>query len=943
MRVAKQDKNIELFQQLFERVDEASLLMKDGVFIDCNAAAVKMVGYPSREALVRCCPEELSPPNQPNGELSAEAIKKHGALTRQKGTQWFDWVRLRYDGSAIYLNVSLTLLMLGGEEYIHVLWREHSKDDSKRQIDSMTQFIEKMGDAHLVLKNGVYMECNQAAADMLGYPDKQSVLNLGRESFYPEFQPDGSNSLEKAKKVIEKTRKEGSLSFEWTYKKRDGSLLHAMLMMTFAFIDGEEILHIVWRDMSPQLKAQSDSIKELLGRMGDASLLIKDNKYIDCNQAAADLLGYPTKQALLGIHPIKISPETQPDGRDSVEKANELMARGYEESSSYFEWMHLKRDGSQILVEALLTPVKINNEEMIHVIWRDITNIKRQQHELIESEQKYKALFEDSADAMLIIDGEKFVDCNEAAIEMLGYDDRGEMLEKHPSELSPPKQEDGQHSFEKANEMMKIAFDKGSHRFEWDHVRKNGEVFPVEVLVTVIDFDDRQLLHIVWRDITEKKKAQEQIKKLAYEDDLTGLANRRTLVERLEHVLAIYKRTHYKGALLFIDLDYFKNINDTLGHIAGDSLLKQVSKRLSSTVRLGDTVSRFGGDEFVIMLEDLDKDAIYAASKAEMACENLLSDLNLPYELNGKEVFVSASIGVTMFSEKSLTRVLLQQSDIAMYQAKASGRNAIRFFDPVMQQAIDERAKTEQLIKDGLSNNQFELHYQLQVNEHGNALGVEALLRLKHPEQGYIPPMEYIPIAEETGLIVHVGQWVLDTACQQLKQWENKPSTANITIAVNVSPLEFKEESFVLNVLGAIRRSDINPKRLKLELTETMLVDDVDDIILKMNLLKENGVQFSMDDFGTGYSSLQYLRQLPLDQLKIDQSFVRDLEHDEQDRSIVKTIIAMGQGLGLDVIAEGVENTQQQEMLLEYGCSNYQGYLFARPLPIGEVEELLNA
>ncbi|MEO1962367.1 MAG: GGDEF domain-containing phosphodiesterase [Cycloclasticus sp.] len=285
---------------------------------------------------------------------------------------------------------------------------------------------------------------------------------------------------------------------------------------------------------------------------------------------------------------------------------------------------------------------------------------------------------------------------------------------------------------------------------------------------------------------------------------------------------------------------------------------------------------------------------------------------------------------------------LLQQSDIAMYQAKDSGRNAIRFFDPKMQHAINERAKTEQLIKDGLSNKLFELHYQLQVNEHGDAIGAEALLRLKHPLQGYIPPMQYIPIAEETRLILHIGNFVLETACEQLKRWETNPATNTLTIAINVSPIEFNEDSFVSNVLTATARHDINPQLLKLELTETMMVDDIEGIIAKMNLLKANGVQFSMDNFGTGYSSLQYLRQLPLNQLKIDQSFVRDLEHDEQDRSIVQTIIVMGKALGLNVIAEGVENTQQQEMLLEFGCNNYQGYLFAKPMPIEEVEEKLN-
>jgi diguanylate cyclase (GGDEF)-like protein len=403
----------------------------------------------------------------------------------------------------------------------------------------------------------------------------------------------------------------------------------------------------------------------------------------------------------------------------------------------------------------------------------------------------------------------------------------------------------------------------------------------------------------------------------------------------------MFKRTDYNGALLFIDLDHFKVINDTLGHGAGDRLLQQVSKRLSACVREGDTVSRFGGDEFVVMLEDLSKNSLSAANKAEMACEKLLADLSEPYELKGRSISVSASIGVTMFSKDSSAKELLKQSDIALYQAKASGRNAIRFFDPQMQQAVDERAAIEAEIKEGLLKEQFELHYQLQVNDREQPLGVEALLRLKHPEKGYVSPMQYIPVAEETGLIIQIGNWVLNTACKQLKRWEGDKKTKELTIAVNVSSLEFKEASFVDNVLLAIRSNAINPSRLKLELTETMLVDDIEQIILKMAHLKDEGVQFSLDDFGTGYSSLQYLKQLPLDQLKIDQSFVRDLESDPQDRSIVQTVIVMAKGLELDVIAEGVENEQQKEMLFGFGCKNYQGYLFSKPVPINELEQAL--
>lgn len=749
-------RNTGAFEQLFNAMSDASLIIKEGVFIECNPAAVALLGYPDRETLINTTPSQISPPVQHDARDSQEKAGDMMDIAYQNGSHNFDWTHLKYDGSSILVDVLLTPLVINEENYLHVIWRDMTNNISKQQAESMRQLIETMADAYLILRNGVYIQCNQAAADILGYKTKREVLHLGREHFSPEFQPDGKNSAIKAQEIIELTRQYGSYSCDWTYLKSDGSPLPTSVLMTRTEVDGDEILHIVWSDLSKRLEEQSDSVRQLLAKMGDASLLIKDNRYVDCNQAAADLLGYEDKQDILNIHPILISPKNQPDGRDSIEKANEIMSKGYTESSQFFEWMYLKKDGTPLMVDVILTPVTLNNEQHIHVIWRDIT---------------------------------------------------------------------------------------------------------------------------------DRIQAQEKVERLAYEDQLTKLANRRSLVNRLQHLLSLYKRTHYKGALLVIDLDNFKVINDTLGHDIGDKVLKQVAKKITANVREGDTVSRFGGDEFVVMLEELDKDSIRAVNKAETACEKLLEALNEPYQIDDYYIPISASVGVSMFSEDSQASQLIQQSDIAMYQAKAAGRNAIRFFDPVMQEAVDIRARVETDIKEALTNNRFELYYQLQINTDGTPLGAEALLRLKHPELGFVPPMEYIPIAEETGLIVKIGNWVLETACEQIKAWQSSPLTRHLTIAINVSSIEFKEHNFVINVLNAIRKNDIQAHLLKLELTETMLVDDIESIIKKMSQLKEIGVQFSLDDFGTGYSSLQYLKRLPLNQLKIDQSFVRDLEDDQQDRS----------------------------------------------------------
>lgn len=380
-----------------------------------------------------------------------------------------------------------------------------------------------------------------------------------------------------------------------------------------------------------------------------------------------------------------------------------------------------------------------------------------------------------------------------------------------------------------------------------------------------------------------------------------------------------------------------------MGHAVGDQLLQQVAKRLSTNVRECDTTARFGGDEFILIIENLNGNRLQAASEARVIGEKLLNVLREPYQLVEKEYRITSSIGLTLFNGHATPGDLLQQADIAMYQAKLSGRDALSFFDPKMQNAIDQRVALERDIRTAITEKQFQLYYQLQINSSGHYLGAEALLRWPHPQRGMVSPLEFILLAEESGLIIPIGQWVLETACAQLKEWQRDEQTRDLTLAVNVSALQFSEPNFVNNVLAFIQSNNIEPHRLKLELTESMLVNNVNEIISIMERLKDIGVQFSLDDFGTGYSSLQYLKQLPLDQLKIDQSFVRDLEKNAHDISIVQTIVAMAEGLNLDVIAEGVETVSQKNKLIALGCHNFQGYLFAKPLPIEELNKKLLA
>ena len=467
--------------------------------------------------------------------------------------------------------------------------------------------------------------------------------------------------------------------------------------------------------------------------------------------------------------------------------------------------------------------------------------------------------------------------------------------------------------------------------------RKSGEVFPCWVSLTSVHDERGEVSHHVGTmfDITAQKQAQEEIRQLAYYDSLTDLPNRRLLMDQLRHTLATARRTRRHGALLFLDLDNFKVINDTLGHDKGDALLRQVAQRLAHTVRESDVVARLGGDEFVIMLSELDAEPLVGAHEAEVVAGKLLAALREPYDLGGVGHHNSSSIGVTLFGPDDVSAdELLQQADLALHQAKAAGRDSYRFFDPAMQARVSERMALERDLRQGLQAGQFLLHFQPQVDGVGHMTGAEVLLRWRHPQRGLVPPVTFIPLAEESGLILPLGHWVLEQACHQLVRWAQQPHTAGLKLAVNVSSRQLRQADFVGEVLAVLERTGANPACLKLELTESLLLDNVDDTIAKMAALKAHGVGFSLDDFGTGYSSLAYLKRLPLDQLKIDRSFVSDARTNPNDAAIVQAIVALGHSLRLQVIAEGVETWEQREFLAQQGCHHCQGYLFGKPGPV---------
>ncbi len=562
-------------------------------------------------------------------------------------------------------------------------------------------------------------------------------------------------------------------------------------------------------------------------------------------------------------------------------------------------------------------------------------------HELKESEKSLRiaAIAFESQEAMIITDAmQTILKVNQAFTRITGYSAE-DAVGNTPAMLKSCKQD--KQFYDTMWEALNR--DKLWAGEIWNQ-RKNGELYPEWLSISAVTDANGQVSNYigVFTDITASKKLEETILHLAFYDPLTHLPNRRLMRDRLKQALISRKLKSRYGAIFFIDLNDFKTLNDTKGYDSGDLLLIEISRLLQAAVHEDDTVARTGGNEFVVLVDALDTSTELAATQAETIAKRILTAISQPFNLRGYKYRCSASIGIALFHSHAISvDELVKQADMAMHQAKKIGKNSICFFDPVIQEALEFRVQLEFWMHKAL-NEQYELYYQLQVDDKGKATGAEALIRWNHPEQGIISPADFIPLAEETGLILPIGQWVLETACMQLKAWEHNQTTQHLVLAVNVSAKQFTQKDFVKQVLATLEKTGANPNKLKLELTESMLVTNIEDIIAKMNNLRIKGVKFSLDDFGTGFSSLSYLKRLPLDQLKIDQSFVHDALTDLNDAAIINAVIALGQSLGMEVIAEGVETQGQRTFLAVQGCTHYQGYFFSRPLPLKEFEQLLH-
>lgn len=583
-----------------------------------------------------------------------------------------------------------------------------------------------------------------------------------------------------------------------------------------------------------------------------------------------------------------------------------------------------------------------SRDDELGVLARNITALwhkrKKVEGQLAKSEAYFKAVLHQSSECMLLANLQgQILDSNSETCRLLGYDTDSLLqltIDKIDAEQTPEWLQNW------ASESPDTA-----KTFESEYTRANQLRFPVEVRGNIIMLDGEAHFLASFRDITQRKKDQERVQFLAYYDALTSLPNRRLLNDNLDKVIQAAQQQGHVGALLFIDLDRFKAINDSMGHHTGDALLVEVAERITSELQDKDTVARIGGDEFVILLPKLGFHIEEAQQQGAQLANILLKKLSQAFYLNQAELYISASIGISLFPTTQPDELpLLQQADTAMYEAKASGRNGYRFYRPEMQQHLSQRLSLEKALHQALNAQEFYLLYQPQVNEYGHIIGLEALLRWHNDVLGEVSPYQFIPLAEEIGLIDELGRWVLTTACGQLKQWQQQGLPDSfLSLAVNISPYQFSKEGFVQDVVQVIEQYQLDPSLLDLEITEGMLVENITEVAEKMRQLKALGVRFSIDDFGTGYSSLRYLQHFPLSRLKIDQSFVRDISADPNSHVIINTIISMANHMKFSVLAEGVETLEERDILAAIGCLRYQGYYFSKPVSAAKAKEYLSS
>ncbi|MDZ4075548.1 MAG: EAL domain-containing protein [Hylemonella sp.] len=939
-----------LFTAAFDESPEAIGLSRlaDGLIVDVNQEWLALTGFKREEVIGHTVVEIGHWPDQASREAAVAALRVSGRLRDYEAI-----VRLKDKGKRL-VRLNGTLMDVGGEKhilmYIKDITTERMAEESLRAGElALEQAVDKLNQqlalyeltenlarvgSWLASADGQAITFSPGLRQITGLPPGPPLTSVQARSY---IHPDDLSHFVEIRQRMDGTK------LEYRVLRTDGTIrwvrssLHRYTGLQGQTLDFGLVQDItVERAVTEALQEKLDFIEKLTSRVPDVLFQYqrRQNGQVSfpfISESVRNYFGVVAEDVRRDARKLfaKVEPDDLPDLFESMREAHKDGA----------SWQHEFRvyspDGTQHWLRGnAVTLREADGELSSYGVLREFTKRKIAETQLEESEARFRSLTDLSSDWYWEI-GENFRFTN-----FVGYRD-GKSIMTRDESLGKTRWELGA--------LNLSPDDWDAHRrvleshlpfrdLELQRLDADGKPYWVAVSGTPIIDDQGQFRGYrgIGRDISKRKNAEDETQRLAFYDTLTGLPNRRLLMDRLSHAQVTSARSKRYGALLFIDLDNFKDLNDTLGHDVGDLLLEQVALRLVSCLREGDTAARFGGDEFVVMLEDLSESDADAAGQAELVAEKIINRLNAPYELVGRQHNSSPSIGITLFSGSSLgVDELLKRADVAMYQAKAAGRNTLRFFDPQMQATVLARAALDADLRMGLQREELLLHFQPVVDAYNKIVGYEALLRWRHPGRGMVFPGEFITLAEQSGLILPIGQWVLRSACRQLVAWSAQPATRKLSLAVNVSARQFRQADFVPQVLAVLDETGVDPQYLKLELTESVLISDVEDAIRKMGALRERGVRFALDDFGTGYSSLSYLKRLPLDQLKIDQSFVRDVLTDPNDAAIVRTILALAQSMDLQAVAEGVETEGQRQFLLDNGCTVFQGYLFGRPGLLG--------
>ena len=944
------------FEQAPIGIVHASL---EGRYLRCNARFAEIIGYPQEE-VPGLSFQQITVPEDLESSLGLHHQLREGAEEIPSMEKRY----VRKDGNLVWVRVTLSPQRDGEGRllyFIAIVEEIQARKEAEERLKVIQEALRRSEERYrtifqmtlnaitiIRIDDETCIDLNEAYIAITGYQREDVIGKTGLEIGIWA-------NPEDRRKMFEAVRQSSlCLNLEAQFKRKNGTFFWGILSASKIELDGVPCILTVTRDITDakaaeerlaafqeSLRASELRYRTIFEASADAVIItgLREGKIIDANQSFLDSSGYE-RHEVLGITGQELGIWVNESDRQRF-----FDGLAHDGTCRDFEALSRRRNGEIFWMRISASIIEIEGIPCRLIAARDITEAKRAEERLVaaakalqSSEERYRTAFQANLDAMIInrADDGRFIDCNQAFLDTSGFT-RDEVLGRTTLELGV-----WVDTRDRTAVREMLHRDSSYRGLEVQFKKKNGEVIWGEMSATLMEVDGVPCILSIIRDLSAAKAAESTIRSLAFYDPLTGLPNRRHLLERLRQPRLNGARRGHSQALLLVDLDHFKTLNDTIGHRTGDLLLQEVARRIAACAREADTVFRLGGDEFVVLLEGLSKVVEEAAAQAEAMGEKILAAISLPCLLEERECLSTASIGIAFLGDRrDSTDEILQQAEIALYQAKAAGRNTLRFFSPALQAAVNARAAMEEDLRQGIKANQFLLYYQPQI-ERGRLTGAEALIRWKHPKRGLVQPNDFIPLAEESKLILPLGDWVLEAACTQIALWAGRKETAHLSIAVNISALQFRQPTFIENVLEILSRTGANPGNLRLELTESMLVENFEDIVAKMTRLKEHGLRFSLDDFGTGYSSMTYLKRLPLDLLKIDRSFVRDMLVDATSGAIAQTILSLGRAMGLSVVAEGVETEEQRGYLAALGCHSFQGYLFSRPLPLDKFEEFLH-